>query len=69
MASLVALDRTPPQYLQFRSNRTFMRLARLIWYHLKYGVYYLLFRPAYIRPIWESNQELLAMIGWIELDL
>lgn len=69
MASLVALDRTSPRYLQFRSNRTNMQLARLVWYHLKYGVYYPLFRPAHNRAIWESNQELLAMIGWIDIDL
>ncbi len=46
-----------------------MMLVRLTWYHLKYGVWYPLFRQAYSRAIWESNQELLAMIGWIELDL
>ncbi len=46
-----------------------MRLARLTWYHLKYGVYYPLFRPVYNRAIWESNQEILAMIGWIDIDL
>ena len=46
-----------------------MKLARLVWYHLKYGVYCPLFRPAYSRAIWESNQELLAMIGWINIDL
>jgi hypothetical protein len=45
------------------------RLAWCLWYHLKYSLYYPLFRPAYNRAIWESNQELLAMIGWIDIDL
>jgi hypothetical protein len=48
-----------------------MRVWKLwrLWYQLKYGLYYPFFRPAYNRAIWESNQELLAMIGWVDIDL
>jgi hypothetical protein len=45
------------------------RLSWRLWYHLKYDVYYPLFRPAYYRAIRDSNEELLGMIGWIDIDL